>query len=258
VTSKYYHARGLSKAVGVISASEILLRRALGIARPVSVKVDGHRVEVRPTDSDLFVLSQVFGWEEYRIDDAHLAHLREIASGWQSSGIKPVIVDAGANVGYSTLYFASLFPEACVLAIEPDEVAFDILSRHVQSNQNIRPLRAALWFHEQGLRLQNSANGSWANSVSEGSGTPSRRLDSVLSSLPNMRPLIIKLDIEGAEREVVESCPEIFAEAKCIIVEPHDFMNVNAACLSPLYSAISGKRFDTLLSGENLILFAVV
>jgi hypothetical protein len=114
-------------------------------------------------------------------------------------------------------------------------------------------VRAALWFHEQGLQLQNSVNGSWANRVSEGHGTPSRRLDSLLSSLPNTRLLIIKLDIEGAEREVFESCPEVFAEAKCIMVEPHDFMNINAACLSPLYSAISGKRFDTLSSPAKIL-----
>jgi hypothetical protein len=133
VPSKFHHARGLCKAIGVIRASEILLRRALGMTRPVSVKANGYSIEVRPADSDLFVLSQVFGWEEYGIDHDRLARLREIASDWQSRGIKPLIVDAGANIGYSTLYFANLFPGACILAIEPDEATFEILSRHVSA-----------------------------------------------------------------------------------------------------------------------------
>jgi FkbM family methyltransferase len=251
-----YHLRGLVRAVGLAKAGEILLRRALGALGRVSVAVKGHRVDVRPTNSDLFVLSQVFGWEEYRIDPDRLSSLRKIASDWQAAGVKPLVVDAGANVGYSALYFASLLPGACVLAVEPDRTTFEILTRHVGAHQDIKPVHAALWLHDQGLELQNSGNGCWGSWVTEGSGTPSKRLDDLISSIPNARPLVIKLDIEGAEREVVESCPEIFAEAKCILVEPHDFKNPGAACLSPLYKAVAGRKFDTILSGENLMLFA--
>jgi FkbM family methyltransferase len=254
--STAYHVRGLLRAVGAAKAGEILLRRALGVPGPVSVEVKGHRVGVRPTDSDLFVLSQVFGWEEYRIDPDRLSSLRKVASNWQAAGIKPLIVDAGANVGYSALYFASLLPGACILAVEPDRTTFEILTHHVRANQDIKPVYAALWLHDRGLELQNSGNGSWGSWVREGSGTPSKRLDNLISSIPDARPLVIKLDIEGAEREVVESCQEIFAEAKCILVEPHDFMHPGAACLSPLYKALAGRKFDTILSGENLMLFA--
>ena len=54
--------------------------------------------------------------------------LREVAANWQTAGIKPVIVDAGANVGYSALYFASLFPGVCVLAVEANRTSFEILA----------------------------------------------------------------------------------------------------------------------------------
>jgi hypothetical protein len=114
-----YHIRGLLRAAGLAKTSEILFRRAFGVPGVVSVNVQGHKLEVRPADSDLFILSQIFGWKEYNIDSDRLARLRKVASDWQATGIEPLIIDAGANVGYSSLYFAGLFPGACVLAIEP-------------------------------------------------------------------------------------------------------------------------------------------
>lgn len=252
-----YHISGLIKAAGLVKAGEILFRRALGIPGVVSVNVSGYRLDVRPCDSDLFVLSQIFGWEQYRIEAWRLSMLRKVAANWQTTGITPLIIDAGANVGYSALYFASLFPGVCVLAIEPDLRSFEILTRHVRANEQIKPVHAALWSHDRGLELKTSKQGSWGAHVAEGVGTPSQRLDKLVASVPNTRPLIIKLDIEGAEREVVSSCPEVFAEAKCIIVEPHDFMYPGDACLTPLYEIASGRRFDTILSEENLLLFAV-
>ena len=252
-----YHIKGLVRAAGVSKASEILFRRAFNVPGLVTVMVQGHKLEVRPADSDLFVLSQIFGWEEYSIDLDRLASLKKVAADWHAVGVAPLIIDAGANVGYSALYFASLFPDALVLAIEPDRTSFEILTHHVRANPNIKPIHAALWSHDRGLGLLPSGNGSWSNQVAEGDGTPSKRLDTLVASIPNARPLIIKLDIEGAEREVVESCPDVFMDAKCIMVEPHDFMNPSTACLFPLYRIAATRRFDTIISGENLLLFAV-
>ena len=257
ITSKTYYLRGLIKAAGLAKTADILFRRLLRAPGVVSVSVNGYRLQVRPSDSDLFVLSQIFGWEEYRFEAWRLSMLRELAANWESTGIRPVIIDAGANVGYSALYFASLFPGVCVLAVEPDPTSFHILARHAQDNEQIKPIHAALWSHDRGLKLKTSNNSSWAAQVTEGAGTPSQRIDHLLASIPNSRPLIIKLDIEGAEREVVASCPQVFAAARCIVVEPHDVMNPGAACLSPLYSVASKRKFDTVVNGENLLLYAV-
>jgi FkbM family methyltransferase len=256
MSSKAYHINGLIKAVGVAKAAEILLRRVFGVPGSVAVNIGGNKLDVRPGDSDPFVLSQIFGWEEYQFDPAHLLNLRKIALDWQADGVNAVIIDAGANVGYSAIYLAGLFPGTRVLAIEPDRTTYEILERHAWANPDINPVHAALWSHDLGLELQTSKNGCWATKVAEGRGTPSRRLDALIGAIPNARPLIIKLDIEGAEREVVQSCPEIFAGAKCIMVEPHDFENPGAGCLSPLYAIAAKGKFDTILSGENLMLFA--
>jgi FkbM family methyltransferase len=236
---------------------EILARRAIGATGIVLVNINGLRLEVRPSDSDLFVLSQIFGWQEYNIDPEHLRMLRETASDWRASGITPLIIDAGANVGYSSLYLADMFPDAYVLAIEPNVESFKILTRHIESRATIKSVYAALWSHDRGLELKSSDLGSWGSQVVEGAGTPSKRLDGLINTFPHSRPFIIKMDIEGAEREVTESSTEIFATAKCIIVEPHDFLHPGAACLAPLFKIAATKRFDTILSGENIFLFAL-
>src|SRR5437016_9572218 len=149
ITSRIYHLRGLIKATGLVKTGEILLRRVLGAPGVVSVSVNGYRLEVRPRDSDIFVLSQIFGWEEYRIEPWRLSMLREAAANWQTSRIKPVIIDAGANVGLSSLYFASLFPGVWVVAVEPHRTIFEILARHAQNNEQVNAVHAELCSYDR-------------------------------------------------------------------------------------------------------------
>jgi hypothetical protein len=80
ITSRTYHLRGLIKAIGLLKTGEILFRRVLCVPGVVSVSVNGYSLEVRPSDSDIFVLSQIFGWEEYRIEPWRLSMLREVAA----------------------------------------------------------------------------------------------------------------------------------------------------------------------------------
>jgi hypothetical protein len=131
-----------------------------------------------------------------------------------------------------------------------------VLKRNTDGEDRIIPINAALWSHDAGVDITAGDNGSWSDRVRDvGSKSviPSIRLDQLLSKVPNARPLIIKLDIEGAEREVCRVSQEILREASCIIIEPHDFMLPGAGNLVPLFTAISGKEVDTLLIGENLM-----
>ena len=252
-----HHVDGLVRAAGALNAASLLMRRALKLGTPVMVHVDGiGDVEVRPRNSDLFVLSQIFGWEEYALDEDRLADLKGTAKKWREEGLTPLIIDAGANVGYSSLYLSRLFPSELVLAIEPDPQCFKILGRHVRNHPLIRPVNVALWSHNRGLNLISSSNGAWAGRVAEGVGTPSERLDALTETVPNSRVLLIKMDVEGAEREVIEACPDVFAQAKCIMIEPHDFCAPKSACLSPLFKIAASNNYDTILNGENIMLFA--
>jgi FkbM family methyltransferase len=232
------------------------MRRALRLKSAIRLTAGITRIRLRPCDSDPFVALQIFGDREYDLGPIRTRTLRDLAETWRVQGLEPVILDAGANVGYSALFFAETFPNATVLAIEPDQVTFCELQRNCAGVPNIQPIRAALWSHEDGVTLHhNERLKSWATSVRDGGLTPSVRLDTLMASVPNSRPLILKFDIEGAEREVIAAAARIVRDAACILIEPHDLMQPGHGCIAPLLSALAGKRMDTTVLGENLAFF---
>ncbi|MES2711084.1 MAG: FkbM family methyltransferase [Pseudomonadota bacterium] len=256
-SGKLRHLLGLSKAIGPVGALNIWSRRALRRPGAVAVHACGHAIRIRPTDSDPFVASQIFGWKDYQLEKGLLRGLLALVTRQLAAGMRPLIIDAGANVGYSAVYFASMFPDAQVIAIEPDPDTFAELCLNCSGHPRIRPVQAALWSHEDGVDLRGTPDaGSWSRQVSEGGGnTASRRLSSLIAEVPSGIPLIVKLDIEGAEREVMQADRAIIAAAPCIIIEPHDFMIPGGACLTPLFAALAGREMDTLVVGENLVFF---
>lgn len=252
--SKIDHIKGLVQAIGFRQAAEILLRRLMKSPEPVHVHVGSNRVTLRPTNSDLFVMAQIFGRKEYALGQPIEDRIRQASRRAIEIGKTPVVIDAGANVGYSSLYFSDVYPDAHVVSIEPDYETFLVLKQNCAEHPRITPVHAALWRHDNGVNLSNTDADAWARSVSDGGSTPSRTLESILSAIPDAHPLILKLDIEGAEREVVEHSPETVRSFPVIMIEPHDFMKPGSGCLSPLYSAVSGKQYDTFINGENIVL----
>jgi FkbM family methyltransferase len=253
--AKMLHIVGLYKAVGLAKATNIIFRRFLNINCPIRISLRDYSFVLRPTDSDLFVASQIFGHAEYDVGEKMKDAISKTAYEWIKNGITPIIIDAGANVGYSSIFFARSFPMAQVIAIEPDVKSYQILNINCCDLKRIISINAALWSHGNGVRLIDGDKGSWSNSVLDNGTTPSIQLERALALVSNARPLIIKLDIEGAEREVIEASAETIKSAPCLLIEPHDFMLPGAGCLSPLFNAIAGKKVDVLLKGENLMIF---
>jgi hypothetical protein len=129
------------------------------------------------------------------------------------------------------------------------------LKRNAQGCERIVPVNAALWSDDAGVALQLGDKGSWSDRVTRGSDAglvPSVTLDQIMARIPQAQPLIIKLDIEGSERETCRVSGDVLRRAPCIIIEPHDWMLPGAGNLVPLFAAIAGKEVDTLLMGENL------
>ena len=65
--------------------------------------------------------------------------------------------------------------------------------------------------------------------------------------------MILKLDIEGSERQVCDASAQTIRAAPCVIVEPHDYHRVGGGCLTPLYRAIFEKEVDTLVQGDVIV-----
>lgn len=63
--------------------------------------------------------------------------LQERYSGILSSGKTPLILYCGSNIGLSSVYFATTFPDAMVIALEPEKANFRALSKNCGSFNNI-------------------------------------------------------------------------------------------------------------------------
>lgn len=72
-----------------------------------------------------------------------------------------VIVDAGANIGLASVYFANKYPEAMIIAIEPGNDNFEVLKRNVEPYRNIIPVHSALWSKNGVINLVDPGLGSW-------------------------------------------------------------------------------------------------
>jgi FkbM family methyltransferase len=245
---------GLVKAVGLKSALLILADRTFKRNIERTIHLCGRSAILRSNDSDLFVVIQTHGYKEYDIG-IHSKSLREVGRSWQTAGFTPIIIDAGANVGYSSLYFAEMYPEAIVIALEPHPATFVILQRNCAGHPRIQALQAALWIDDNGVTIEDGKKGSWSHSVasSKTNNTASFTVESVRALVPNSKTLILKMDIEGSEREACVTSSETLKTCPCIIVEPHDFMLPGTACLNPLIAQIAERKMDTFIFGENLV-----
>lgn len=246
----------LSRSVGKADCARIVASRLLGRSAPVRTEWRGHPIAIRPADSDLFVAVQVFGEDQYALPEPLETALRATCDAAISRGETPVIVDAGANVGFSSLRFADRFPRAHIVAIELDPTSHARLAEHVASIPAIDSLCAALWKDDKGVRLRDGGSGSWSTqTTAEGTDTQSVTLEAMLGRIDRPKPLILKLDIEGAERQVGIASLATIAAFDVVIIEPHDWMDLTAATVAPLMTALFREERGLLVSGENLVVY---
>jgi tRNA G46 methylase TrmB len=95
-----------------------------------------HPVYMRLGTSDVWAYDQVIRAKAYDVDFE-----RDLKT----------IVDAGANVGYSTVYFASKYPRANVYAIEPEASNFSLLKKNTEKYPNVVCINAALWYKPRAI-----------------------------------------------------------------------------------------------------------
>jgi FkbM family methyltransferase len=139
------------------------------------------------------------------------------------------IVDCGANIGLSVRYFRSKFPSAKIIAIEPDTENFIILKENTNFDNRIMIHQKGVWHKKAHLEVVDLLNlGSWGYSVIEVPEKTDKSIDAI--SIKNVMdengfPQIdlLKIDIEGSEKEVFESDTESWLPlVNNMIIETHD------------------------------------
>ena len=167
-----------------------------------------------------------------------------------------MIIDAGAYTGISARWFAARYPGARVIALEPDPANFDVLQRNVREIPHIHPTREALWSADEPVYLRSNGLAAWASQVGR-VGADSERVSGVtvatlMGRLGIERVDLLKLDIEGSERDLFESGTETWLpRVDAIAVEVHEDLRHGAR--AAILSACSDFRV-TEVGHETLLL----
>lgn len=139
------------------------------------------------------------------------------------------IVDAGANVGYASVWLAERHPNATIVAIEPERANFALLQRNVAHLDNVRCVHAALCPTDGTVELADPKMGSSAFQVKFRDGDDRIGIEVPAVSLPTLmaehgidRIGLLKVDIEGGELPLFDASDLWIERVDAIAIELHD------------------------------------
>lgn len=143
---------------------------------------------------------------------------------FKSDNDSPRIIDCGANIGLSVLYFKSLYPKARITAFEADPVIFRFLAKNLEANraEDVEKIAKAVWSEETTLAF--SSQGGDAGRIDSGGDDLLVQVPAVpLATFLNEDIDLLKIDVEGAELDVLKGAGPGLRNCKNVFVEYHSF-----------------------------------
>lgn len=171
-----------------------------------------------------------------------------------------VILDVGANIGLAALYFRARFPDAEIVAVEPDPQTFAKLEQNVGGDARIRAVNAAAAAERGELELFQPAGYSIASSLKRSGDAEhdshvrvrAETLDGLCTELGLERIGLMKLDVEGAELEALRGFARRDA-VSVILGEAHPQLLGDQ--LDEFFSLLSGFEVRRLSESRDAISF---
>jgi FkbM family methyltransferase len=205
--------------------------------------------------SDLMVLKQVIIDKEY---SAVVDYFKDNEAGHESL----TIIDAGANVGYSTFYFKEHFPKAVIVCIEPDDKNETVLRRNlapfIEDKTAFVYKHALMGEADKHMAINNDFRDGrdWSVSVSESeteTGLKSITVGEIMQANGWDKLDILKIDIEGAERFIFQENIDLsfLSKVKVLALEIHDEYNIRPQ----VYSILRNYDFVITNFGETSFCF---
>jgi FkbM family methyltransferase len=173
----------------------------------------------------------------------------------------PRILDCGSNIGMSALYFKHLYPQARIVGFEPDPSILGFLRENIENNglQDVEIVNAALAAQEGTITL--SSDGGAASHLDryrpEGSSTEWIPFDVPcvkLSDYLDERVDFMKMNIEGAEYEVLSECESRIGQIEQMNIEYHRLPGVPCT-LHPILDLLHRNGFTYVVSDFGLVMY---
>jgi len=191
------------------------------------------KIRIADAASFLFIKDEVFKQEIYKFNTRNST---------------PYIIDCGANIGLSIIYFKRLFPDAIIVGFEPDEKIFEILKHNVNvfSFNNTTILKKACWNKETTLEF--FSEGADAGRIA----IESDKLNITVIPTVSIRKYLqkkvdfLKIDIEGADYEVLQDIKDLLGNVEKIFIEYHSFVG-KQQMLSELLTILKEAEFRFII-----------
>jgi FkbM family methyltransferase len=203
--------------------------------QPRQVRFLGYRIGVPDCLSFLWQFKEIFAEESYC---------------FRATTESPVIYDCGANVGLGCLYFKRLYPAARITAFEADPGVAALLAENLRQNgfADIDIVAKAVW--KENTTLAFSSEGADGGSVVAGKPSlqiPAVRLKEYLDRAGRVD--LLKMDIEGAEADVLEDCRGSLGGVQHLFVEYHAYTGQSQR-LDALLAVLGESGFRYFIRSE--------
>jgi FkbM family methyltransferase len=157
---------------------------------------------------------------------------------------RPYIIDCGANIGLSVIYMKRLYPQARIIAFEPDERNFSLLEKNICAFgfEQVETRREAVWI--ENTELQFASEGSMSSRIDMNAADDTITVKAVRLRDFLDRPVdFLKIDIEGAEYKVMNDIAGQLHFVDHLFLEYHGSFTQNAE-LAQLLTLLVEKGFS--------------
>ena len=172
-----------------------------------------------------------------------------------ASNERPYIIDAGANIGLSVIYFKKLYPQAKIIAFEPDSKIFSFLERNMASFkfEGVKLEKKACWKEDTILKFYSEgADSGRLTEANEAASVVEVEAVRLSKYIENQKVDFLKIDIEGAEVEVIYEIMPVLKNVANIFIEYHSFVGKEQK-LPELLSILKDAGFTIHLSSPVLV-----
>lgn len=211
----------------------------------INLKKYNTTFNLRVKDADIGTFEKIFIDEEYNFTFEKMD--------------PKIIVDIGANIGASPIYFANRYLNSTVYALEPQKDNFNLLVEHTKNHNNIKNFNYGLWHENKLLAIENPKVESISFTLSDNNTTKTnleqiqgKTLESFMEENQIDFIDILKIDIEGAEKDIFLKKPRWLNKIGLLIIELHD--RKVKGCSRAFYSAINNYTEDEYFLGDNIFI----
>jgi FkbM family methyltransferase len=176
----------------------------------------------------------IFFKNDFETDFLITEIFEEACYQFKADNIAPFIIDCGAHIGISVLYFKHIYPASKIIAFEPDKNSFELLKKNIAIN-NLNDVTihnsAIADFDGEAIMYGDFTQGSESvgNTLIKNWGDRSGFTTSITSVVDISETIkkefvdYLKIDTEGTELTILKKIEQYLSQVKNIYVEFHEY-----------------------------------